>query len=128
MEMKFNEINEKLSEITETIQKYLEELCVNIPNRHVGSLGNREATDFFADTIKSFGFQTEQSEFDCMDWEYGEVKLLACDEKFHSLVGPYSPEFKGGLELVCVSNIKELEQADLTGKILMAHGDLASDS
>jgi hypothetical protein len=49
-------------------QIYLEKICKKISNRCVGSIGNRQATDFFAETIASFGFQVKKSEFNCIDW------------------------------------------------------------
>jgi hypothetical protein len=70
-----------------TIQKYLEELCVKLPHRHVGSAENRAATAFFAKTITSFGFETECPEFDCIDWEYGDVLLHAGDDAAYLLRG-----------------------------------------
>ena len=47
---------------------YLHHLCVDIPSRRTGSAGNREATDFFAATVASFGFVTENPAFECIDW------------------------------------------------------------
>jgi aminopeptidase YwaD len=35
---------------------YLETLCGVKPNRRTGSAGNREATDFFADTVRPYGY------------------------------------------------------------------------
>ncbi|MCA9906952.1 MAG: hypothetical protein KC547_24020, partial [Anaerolineae bacterium] len=51
---------------------WLDKLCVEIDSRRVGSAGNRAATDFFAQTVASFGFEVEQPAFDCIDWaEHG---------------------------------------------------------
>ena len=53
---------------TDRAQSYLQRLCIEIPDRCVGSPGNRAATDFFANTIASFGFAAEAAVFDCLDW------------------------------------------------------------
>ncbi|MGE5550025.1 MAG: hypothetical protein ACM3ZC_05765 [Bacteroidota bacterium] len=44
-------------------QEYLAHLCAAIPERCVGSAGNRAATDFFAEHMRSFGFATATQEF-----------------------------------------------------------------
>ncbi|WP_062397242.1 hypothetical protein [Methanogenium cariaci] len=50
---------------------YLHKLCNEIPERCVGSSGNRRATHFFETEISSFGWDTELQEFDAIDWEDG---------------------------------------------------------
>jgi len=41
-----------------TAETYLHKLCTDIDNRCVGSKGNRQATDFFAEKVSAFGFET----------------------------------------------------------------------
>ena len=111
----------------EKIASYLDKFCYQIPNRHVGSPGNLEATDFFAETIRQFGFRVECPEFDCIDWEFGKVRLAAGSGKLEALVGPYSLPFSGKARLVAVSTIDELEKSELAGKIILIHGELAKE-
>ena len=113
--------------LAKRIENYLQQLCIKIANRHVGSPGNRAATDFFARTIESFGFQTDCPEFDCIDWEHGEVSLTASEQHFKTLVGPYSPPCQLKAALVSVATMKALAAAEITGKIVLLHGELAKE-
>jgi len=115
------------SEITQKIQAYMEKLTEEITNRHPGTIGNYAATDFFAQTIASFGFETQKQQFDCIDWEWGEVILTVGDEAFQAYVGSYSLPFDGLGQLVSAGTIAELENADITGKILLLHSELAKE-
>jgi len=54
---------------------YLRKLCDDIPDRSVGSEGNRMATDFFEKELSSFGWDTEIDEFEAVDWRDGSAKL-----------------------------------------------------
>ncbi len=125
--MENNLTNLRKSEITAKIQAYLEELCEHIPNRHVGSPGNRAATDFFAKTIASFGFATDCPEFECIDWDHGEVQLQAGNETLTALISPYSLGCRLTAPLVEVSTLDELEHTDTSGQILLIRGDLAQE-
>jgi aminopeptidase YwaD len=98
---------------------YLKTLCEDIKNRSVGSLGNRQATDFFKTEITSFGWDCETSELDVIDWEDGGATLQSVDVSFDVLVSPYSLGCDFMEELTSISSIKELELADITGKIIL---------
>jgi len=122
-----NETRRTKTRLAETIHGYLEELCVNISNRHVGSPGNRAATDFFAQTAASFGFETQCPEFECIDWAHGDVHLQAGEEYFRALVSPYSLSCQITAPLVEASTLDELDKTDMGGKILVIHGELAKE-
>ncbi len=115
------------TELSAHIQAWLTELCTTIPNRHLGSAGNRAATDYFASTLASFGFDTECPEFDCIDWEHGDVGLEAGGERFMALVGPYSLPGHTTAQLEHVSTMEALAATDVSGKILLISGDLAKE-
>ena len=59
---------------------YLQELCGRIHSRSVGSEGNREATGLFTDKMRSFGFEVDCPEFDCMDWTQQGASLSVSGE------------------------------------------------
>jgi len=107
--------------------RYLEILCHTIPERSVGSEGNREATSFFEKEISSFGWETESAEFDAFDWNDGGATLRAEESEFDILVSPYSLGFKGEAELVCASTVSELENTDIRDKIILLHGEIARE-
>lgn len=118
---------EKFEYLVEKITSYLKKVCDEIENRHVGSEGNKAATAFFEDVVRSFGFKTETTLFDCMDWEFGDVLLQALDKTFPAYVGPYSPEIDLETVLVEADTLSSLEKLDVRGKLLLVHGELASE-
>ena len=50
-----------------TAASYLETLCNVKPNRRTGSQGNRQATDFFAKTIRGFGYEVDAADFPVLE-------------------------------------------------------------
>ncbi len=115
------------SHLTQTAETYLQKLCVKIPTRRVGSAGNRAATDFVAQTVASFGLQTECPEFDCLDWTHGGARLAVGDETFDALVSPYSLGCRVRAPLVVVSSIDELEMVDAAERVLLLRGEIAKE-
>jgi aminopeptidase YwaD len=106
---------------------YLQKLCKEIPDRSVGSEGNRIATNFFENTISSLGWNTETQEFEAIDWKDGGAILQAGGVNFEVFVSPYSLGCETEETLICVSSIEELEQTDIKGKIVLLHGEIAKE-
>lgn len=106
---------------------YLRHLTLEIPNRRVGSAGNRAATDFFAHTVAPFGFTVERPEFECLDWAADGAELTVAGQSFSVLPSPYSlgGQFRGPLAVV--STLAQLETVDAAGKILLVRGELAAE-
>ncbi len=78
------------AELHQKSSLYLTKLCEEIPERCVGSEGNRKATRFFANEMSSLGWDTDMPEFETIDWEDGGATLQADDLKFEAFVSPYS--------------------------------------
>lgn len=106
---------------------YMNRLCREIPTRQVGSEGNRQATAFFAETIASSGWSTETHGFDAVDWEEQGASLQVDGAGFEVFPSPYSLGVSAEAPLAGVSSLDELEQADLTGKIVLLHGEIAGE-
>jgi len=106
---------------------YLHKLCAEIDNRCVGSTGNRQATDFFAETASSFGFKTESPEFDCIDWKYGEVNLQIDGKPFSVSPSPYTIGCDLTAPLAVATTPYELENQDVSGNILLLMGEIAKE-
>ena len=106
---------------------YLKTLCEDIKDRSVGSAGNRQATDFFNKEISSFGWNSETSELNVVDWEDGGATLQAEDICFKVSVSPYSLGCNIKEELTSISNIEEFERADIRGKIVLLYGEIAKE-
>lgn len=108
-------------------QSYLKKLCEEIPERSVGSEGNRMATHFFKDEISSFGWDTEIQEFEAIDWKDGAASLQAYGSSFEVFVSPYSHGCETEEQLISISSIEELEQIDIKGKIVLLYGEIAQE-
>lgn len=108
-------------------ERYLQKLCRDIPSRRVGSEGNRAATDFFAGKAESFGFETEFTEFDCIDWAQEGADLVVDGARFEVYVSPFSLGCQVTAALTVVSAIEELEAIEITGMIVLVRGDLAKE-
>jgi len=106
---------------------YLKTLCEEIPERSVGSEGNRRATSFFEKELASLGWQTGKSELDAIDWEDGGATLQVADQSFNVLVSPYSLGCSVQAPLISVSCLEELERQEITGNILLMSGDIAKE-
>ncbi|MFC2030464.1 M28 family peptidase [Chloroflexota bacterium] len=113
--------------LSEKAAAYVQKLCVEIPRRPVGSPGNRAATEFFAETVEAFGFETECPEFDCIDWTHGDLHLMVDGEPYEAFVGPYSLACQINAPLVTLSSIQELESAQLEGRIALLQGEIAQE-
>lgn len=106
---------------------YLKKLCKEIPERCVGSEGNRMATRFFEKEISSLGWNTESKKFNAIDWKDGGASLQCDNLSFEVFVSPYSLGCNLEAYLVSASSIEELEQLKMDGKILLLHDEIAQE-
>ncbi len=106
---------------------YLDILCNRIGERCVGSEGNREATRFMEQELNAAGWNTTAAEFDAMDWHDGGARLECNGTSFEVFTGPYSLPYSGRAELVAASTVEELERAEMTGKIILLHKEIARE-
>ena len=105
----------------------IQRLCRDIPTRHVGSHGNRLATDFFAETVAAFGFQTTCPPFDCIDWASDGAQLSVNDTSFPVSVSPYSPGCHVRGPLLAVATIDELEAVEARSPVLLIREALTTE-
>lgn len=113
-----------MATLTEKAKEFLDTLCNQIPNRRVGSEGNRLATTFFAETIKSFGFDVECPEFECMDWQSHGAVISVNGGSYDAQASPYALGIQGKAPLIAACSAPELETLDISNKILLMHGEL----
>ena len=106
---------------------YLNELCYLIPNRRTGSVGNRKATEFFAQIIKPWDYLIDTKSFHCLDYKVGGASLLRQNTSYKVYVSPFSVGCDVRGELAVVSSIEELERYSFTDKILLMKGDLCTE-
>ena len=107
--------------------RYLNELCVKIPSRRVGSQGNQQATAFFKSILQEFNFKAESQPFDCIDQRLGEIRLSTDGRDFEAFISPYTLVCDVCTDLVIESTIDELETVDAHGKILLLRGEIAKE-
>jgi aminopeptidase YwaD len=106
---------------------YIRRLCLEIPNRRVGSIGNQAATDYFARVAASFGFTVDTPSFDCMDWTVESARLTVGDTLYGVFASPYSLGCQVQAPLRVASTVAELEASDVTGSILLLQGEIAKE-
>ncbi|MBN1264160.1 MAG: M28 family peptidase [Anaerolineales bacterium] len=106
---------------------YMKSLCETIPERAVGSEGNRRAAAFIEQELAAAGWEPERQEFQAMDWINGGASLTAEGRSFEVSVSPYSVGFEGTGKLLAISSMEELAAAELRGRILLLHNELAKE-
>lgn len=113
--------------LDDRIAEHLDVLCERVGGRLVGTAGNRAATDYVRDTLVELGLTVDCPDFACLEWRQGEVRLEAGGEACPAHPGPYSPPFDGTAELAAAASLAELDAADIEGRIVLLHGDLAKE-
>ena len=113
--------------LTEKAGSHLSVLCSEIGERRVGGEGNRRATAYVEKALSESGWRTEATELDVMDWETGGAELFCDGRSFEVFSSHYSLgcDLKG--ELVAAASVEQLEKADINGKILLLHGEIAAE-
>lgn len=106
---------------------YLNNFCVVIPNRRLGSLGNKLATDFFANTIKTWDYEIDSTAFECLDYKVNKPKLSQGEISYPVYVSPYSLDCKTTTKLVVASTITQLEKIDCKDKLLLLKGKICEE-
>jgi len=105
----------------------LDELCLPFPDRAVGSPGGNAANDYVAGELTAMGASVERIGFDCVVWEPVAATIEVGGETPEISCGPYSPSIDVSAPLVAVSSLEELGAAELGGRIVVLHGDIAAE-
>jgi aminopeptidase YwaD len=114
-------------ELLKKCKGFLQKLCVDIPERSVGSHGNRQATYLVERELALHDWESEMVEFDAIDWKENGAKLKSDKENFSVLVSPYSLGFRGEGELISASTIDELSKINAKNKIIFLSGEIARE-
>ncbi|MEW6649325.1 MAG: M28 family peptidase [Chloroflexota bacterium] len=108
-------------------QQCLQMLCADIPNRAVGSPGNRQAADYIARQFAAHGWDVRTPSFDCLHWQTHGCTLEAGGSAFTAQVSPYSNGGTFHAPLAVASDLAQLEASDLAGQIVLLGGDLTRE-
>lgn len=106
---------------------YVEALCAVVPNRTVGSPGNRRATDFFAETVGKFGSEVIQDDFACIDWTTTGASLTVDGDTFDVETETYSQGCDVTAQMVVATTADELRAVECQGKVLLLKGPITSE-
>lgn len=108
-------------------EKHLQTLCSEIPERRVGGPGNLRATAYVKEYFSRAGWKVEETPLSVMDWKGDGAKLTCGTQTFEVFSSHYSLGFSGEGELVAVDTPEKLEKSDITGKLVLLHGAIASE-
>jgi aminopeptidase YwaD len=106
---------------------YLNTLCSVEPNRRTGSAGNWAATEFFADTIGPFGYEIDATPFEVPDHVNDGSVLTIDGETFEVFTSPYSLGCDVTAELITITTVEALENAECGGMILLMRGPICAE-
>jgi aminopeptidase YwaD len=113
--------------LTQKARKYINKLCNVKPNRRTGSPGNNEAVSFFKKTINQFGFIIDTTSFKSLDFNLEKFMLETNNKQFEIFVSPYSLGCNIKTKLEIVKNLKELEECNCSGKILLLKDEICNE-
>ena len=108
-------------------KKHLQFLCSDISDRRVGSEGNRQATGYVSNEFQKAGWKTEETVLSVMDWKTDGATLRCGQEYFEVFSSPYSLGCIVEGELLSINNIEQLKINELSGKIVLLYGKIASE-
>lgn len=112
--------------LTEKTKSHLHVLCVEIGERRVGSSENRKSTAYAKKVLEASGWATESTELSVIDWQT-EGATLTCDgQSFEVFSSHYSLGCRVTGELVAINDAAQLENTDSKDKIVLLHGEIAS--
>ena len=117
----------KVDEYATKARSYLNTLCSVKPNRRTGSAGNWEATEFFANIVRTCGYEVDATPFECLDYVREDLLLDHAGRAFEVMISPYSLGCDETAELITVSSVEELEKSDCAGKILLMRGEICAE-
>ena len=112
--------------LIEKVKTHLEVLCSDIPERRVGSAGNRQATAYAKKVLEESGWQTEETKLSVIDWETDGAKLTCNGQSFEVFSSHYSLGCSVQGELIAVDTVAKLEKTDIQDKILLMYGEITS--
>jgi aminopeptidase YwaD len=114
-------------DLTIKAKRYLRKFCEEISTRAVGSRGNQIASKYFHQIIQEYGFEVENQEFDCIHWVHGKVELNIGDKTYPIFASPYSLGCDIETSLIQASTPEALRSADIEGKVLLLHKEIAKE-
>lgn len=110
--------------LTSKTSSYVQQLCDVRPNRTTGSDGNKQATAWFATTLRDSGIEVQTPTFDCLDFDQGEGSIQTPGGKIDLTPSPFSHGCSISAPLRVVTSIDELEECSCRGELLLLMGSI----
>ena len=117
----------QISTLRQAAINHINVLCTEIPDRSVGSEGNRQATRYFRQILDQNGWETESTLLQVMDWKTEGATLQSGERTFEVFSSPYANGCSAEGELVAVSSLEQLQTTNLSGRIALLHGEIAKE-
>jgi len=97
----------------------------NLGPRPIGSPANQAGADFIAAAFSAAGLQVEEQPYPCTAWQGEETVLEIDGERLDVTANAFSLPCGLTAPLAFAGTLPELEQASVTGKLLLLYGGLA---
>lgn len=105
---------------------HLAMLSEEIGERPTGSAGSRRAEEYIRGELEVLGYSIELQEFGTWSWTVLEATCRS-EKTVPVVANPYTPGCNITAPAVWVGSMTDLKQADLFGKIVIAHGELTAE-
>ncbi len=115
-----------INEVTRALH-HLEQLCVAIGPRPIGSPGANAAAAYAAEVFRAAGLDVQEQPYACRVWEHAQTHLELDGASLAVDANAFSPACDVTGQTVAVGTIAELEMADLRGRIGLLYGDLTRE-
>jgi Iap family predicted aminopeptidase len=106
------------------MRRHLEEICVKIGPRPVGSAANHATATYIEEIFRAAGLEVEEQRYDCTAWEHRETRLEIAGQPLPVAANMFSPSCEVVAPTVAAGTVAELEAVDLTGRVVILYGDL----
>ncbi|MGX9754911.1 M28 family metallopeptidase [Clostridioides difficile] len=122
---KFNSIIRGISDMTKNIIEDSEILKQVIKERPVGTENNEMIVNYLEKEFLNSGYAIKSMPFDCIVWKNGESKLKIGNDKISIFASPFSTQFYGEGKVVIIKSIKDLQEKNLSDKIIVLCKEIA---
>lgn len=93
--------------------------------RPVGTETNNEILNYLEQEFMNTGYEVTSLPFDCVVWKHKESKIKSRHIELKINPSPFSKPFNGSGKIVIIEYLKELQNQNLSGKIIVLCGELA---
>ena len=105
--------------------QHVKRLAVDIGSRPIGSPANRAAADYIGEVFAKSGLLVEKQEIPCPDWIPEQTSLELEGEMLEASANTFSSSCDLSAAMISVCTPSELEQAAITGKVIVFYGDMS---